>query len=147
MLRQIVRRALPGPDADAFETRASELHRAVAGDGGDAIEAAKAMRATLDTVVRQLSARSFQPEDLRAMLAGLVADGLDGRYRDYAGAEQATMAIGSLLDYLAKTGSLRDVRGANRALDRLHDTVKNDEAYKPQRFRDALAELGRTLGR
>ena len=146
MLRQIVRRALPGPQADAFDQRVAGLHRAVAGDGGDALEAAAALRATLASVVRQLAERTFQPADLRAMLGGLIRDGLDGRYRDYAGAEQATMAIGSLLDYLAKTGALRDVRGANRALDALHASVTNDEAYKPARFRDALAGLDRTLG-
>ena len=146
MLRQIVRRALPGPQADAFDQRVAGLHRAVAGDGGDALEAAASLRATLASVVRQLADRTFQPGDLRAMLRGLVRDGLDGRFRDYAGAEQATMAIGSLLDYLARTGALRDVRGANRALDALHASVINDEAYKPARFRDALAGLDRTLG-
>jgi hypothetical protein len=145
MLTHIVRRALPGPQAEAFEQRLAELHRAVAGDGGDALEAARLMRTTLDSVVRQLGSRTFRPDDLQAMLAGLVRDGLDGRYRDYAGAEQATMAIGSLLDYLAKRGSLRDVRGANRALDRLHASVRNDEAYKPAQFRDALGELQKVV--
>jgi hypothetical protein len=145
MLRHIVHRALPGPQADAFDARVADLHRAVAGDGGDALDAARALKATLDGVVRQLASRTFQPADLRAMLAGLVKDGLDGRYRDYAGAEQATMAIGSLLDYLAKTGALRDVRAANRALDALHAAVVNDEAYKPARFRESLLQLQRAV--
>jgi cytochrome c554/c'-like protein len=147
MLRQIVRRALPAPSADAFEDRLARLHQAVSGDGGDAIEQAKAMRATLDSVINQLAGRHFDLADLRGMLAGLLQDGLDGRYRDYAGAEQATMAIGSLLDFLARRGALQDVRAANRALDAVYETVKNDEAYKPGRFREALAALGRTLGR
>jgi hypothetical protein len=147
MLRQIVRRTLPEAESDAFRTRTAELHRAVAGDGGDPLEAAKAMRATLDAVVRQLSSRSFVAEDLRAMVAGLAEDGLNGQYRDYAGAEQATMAIGSLLNYLGKRGGLKDYRAANAALDRLYEAVKDDERFRPERFQAALAELGKVAGR
>jgi hypothetical protein len=147
MLRQIVKRALPEPDARAFRERTDELHRAVAGDGGDPLEAARAMRSTLGAVVKSLAGRSFRGEDLRAMVQGLVADGLDGQYRDYAGAEQATMAVGSLLAYLDKRGELRDRRAANAALDRLHEAVKDDEKYRPARFQSALAELGRIVER
>jgi hypothetical protein len=144
MLRQIVRRALSAEDANAFAQRTTELHKAVAGDGGDAIEAAKAMRATLDGVVEQLARRSFGRDDLRAMAAGLVEDGLAGNYRDYAGAEQATMAIGSLLNFMAKRGDV-DARAANAALERVHATVRNDEKYRPDAFRDALGGLGEVI--
>ena len=147
MLRQIVRRALPQDEARDFNDRVAALHKAVAGDGGDALESARAVRAMLERVMRQLATRSFRGEDLRAMLAGLVGDGLDGAYRDYSGAEQATMAIGSLMGFLGKRGELRDLRAANAALDRLYDTVKDDEKYRPERFRAALDELGRTVNR
>ncbi len=145
MLRQIARRALDSGEARAFDEKVSQLHRAVAGDGGDPVEAARSMRATLDSMVPRLAARAFRPEDLRSMLAGLVADGLDGQYRDYAGAEQATMAIGSLLGFLARQGELPRLGAANAALDRLHLAVRDDEKYRPERFQAALAELGRTL--
>jgi hypothetical protein len=145
MLRQIVRRALPAESA-AFDERVAQLHRAVAGDGGDPLEAAQAMRATLDSLVNQLSFRAFSGEDLRAMVAGLVRDGLEGRYRDYAGAEQATMAIGSLLSFLGKRGELKDFRAANAALDRMHAAVRDDEKFRPERFQAALAELGKAMG-
>lgn len=146
MLRQIARRALPAKDAAAFDERVAALHRAVAGDGGDPHEAARALRATLQSMLEPLARHRFRPEDLRGMLSGLVRDGLDGRYRDYAAAEQATMAIGSLLNFLARRGALRDVRGANTALDRLHEAVREDEKYRPERFQSALLQLGKTLG-
>jgi hypothetical protein len=79
------------------------------------------------------------------MLSGLVQDGVAGKYRDYAGAEQATMAIGSLLSFLARSGGLREVRAANAALDRLHETVRDDEKYRADRFEAALAGIGRVL--
>jgi hypothetical protein len=105
------------------------------------------MRDTLDALSVQLATRSFTPEDLRAMVAGLVEDGLAGQYRDYAGAEQATMAIGSLLAFLGKRGELKDMAAVNAALDRLHATVKDDEKYRPERFREALADVGRFVGK
>ena len=145
MLRQIVKVALPAEQANAFAQRVNELHKAVAGDGGDAMESARALRASLDSLVKQLATRSFRSADLRAMLSGLVADGLDGQYRDYAGAEQATMAIAGLLNYLGRRGELGDARAANAALDKLYETVKDDERYRPERFRAALGDLGRTV--
>ncbi|MGE5615749.1 MAG: multiheme c-type cytochrome [Bacillota bacterium] len=145
MLRQIARVALGEEIAREFDTRVAALHRAVAGDGGDTTEAARALHATLDTMIRELSTRTFRPADLRAMLRGLVDDGLNGRYHDYSGAEQATMAIGSLLNHLGKRGELRNLRAVNGALDRLYDAVKDDDRYRPERFTAALADLGRTI--
>jgi hypothetical protein len=55
------------------------------------------------------------------------------------------MAIGSVLNFLAKRGELSGVRAANAALDRLHAEVRNDETFRPERFRAALAELGKTV--
>jgi hypothetical protein len=147
MLRAIVRQTLPPEEAQRFAQRMDDLKRAVAGDGGDSLEAAKALRTALDDVVRRLAVRRFRTEDLRGMLAGLVDDGLDGRYHDYAAAEQATMAIASLLDYLAKHGALRDLRAANTALDGVYESVKNDEKYQPERFRVALGELRKVVMR
>lgn len=147
MLRAIVRQALPGEEANAFAQRVTQLRLAVAGDGGDALDAARALRAAIDGVVKRLAVRRFRPEDLHAMLSGLLGDGVAGDYRDYAGAEQATMAIASLLDYLARHGGLADVRRANAGLDRLYDEVKNDEKYRPERFREALADLRKAIVR
>ena len=80
------------------------------------------------------------------MVSGLVADAAAGQYRDYAGAEQATMAIASLLNYLARRGELADVRGVNAALDKVYETVKDDETYRPERFQAAVAALGARTG-
>lgn len=147
MLRQIVRRALPTEEANVFAQRVAELHRAVAGDGGEPMQAARSLKGLLESITPRLAARSFGVEDLRAIASGLVEDGLAGQYRDYAGAEQATMAIGSVLAFLGRRGGLADFAAANAALDRLHATVRDDEKYRPERFREELASLGRIVGR
>ena len=147
MLRQIVRRTFPA-DEKNFNDLVSQLHRAVGGEGGDALDAARKLRAGLDLTIKRLATRNFTSEDLRAMLNGMIEDGLAGQYSDYQGAEQATMAMGSVMNFLAKRGELRvSTADANKALDRLHETVKDDEKYQPQRFRAALADLKKTVSR
>jgi serine/threonine protein kinase HipA of HipAB toxin-antitoxin module len=145
MLRQIARRTGTPDEANAFAQRVSDLHRAVAGDGGDPAEAAQALRSSLEALTRAIAAHAFTDADLRAMLAGLAEDGARGEYRDYAGAEQATMAMAGLLGYLARRGELQNVRAANAALDRLYDAVKDDEAYRPERFGAAVEALAKTV--
>jgi hypothetical protein len=146
MLRQIVRRAFPA-DSAAFNDLVSRLHKAVAGEGGNALEAARRLHKGLDAVVGKLRVREFDDRDLRAILAGLVEDGLAGEYRDYAGAEQASMAMASVLNFLAGRGALGDARAANAALDRLFETVRDDEKYLPERFQSALAGLKTIVAR
>lgn len=146
MLRQIVRATFPA-DAAAFDDLVLHLHRGVAGEGGDAMEAARRLRQGLDGVVAKLRGREFGDRDLKAIAAGLVDDGMAGHYGDYAGAEQAAMAVASVMNFLARRGALGDVRAANAALDRLFETVKDDEKYRAERFRAALAGLRALLGR
>ena len=146
MLRQIVRRTFPA-DSAAFDDLVLQLHKAVAGEGGDALEAARRLHKGLEAVVAKLRTREFDDRDLRAILAGLVDDGMAGRYGDYAGAEQASMAIASVLNFLAGRGAIADVRAANAALDRLFETVKDDEKYRLERFQAALGGLQTIVAR
>ncbi|HEX4944487.1 MAG TPA: multiheme c-type cytochrome [Usitatibacteraceae bacterium] len=146
MLRQIVRQVFPG-DSSAFNDLVMRFHKAVAGEGGDAQESALQLHKGLDSVVAKLRARDFGERDLRAILAGLVEDGLAGQFGDYAGAEQATMAIASVLDFLARRGEIADVRAARGALDGVFEAVKDDEKYRRERFVSALALLKTTLAR
>jgi hypothetical protein len=146
MLRLIVRRVMPG-DAEQFNDAVAKLHKAVAGEGGDALAEAKRLKAGLDVVIARVGKYNFTNADLVAMLGALVEDGMSGQYADYAGAEQATLAIGSLLDFMVKTGAVKNVSEANAALDALHEAVKDDEKFRPERFRQALAGLQPLLRR
>jgi hypothetical protein len=144
MLRQIVRRMLPGEEA-TYNGLVNSLHRAVAGEGGDAIDAAGKLRKGLDVVIEKLATREFSAADLRAMLDGMIEDGLAGQYSDYQGAEQATMAMASVMNFLAKRGELKAGPEARAALDKVYAAVKDDEKYQPQRFQAALADLKKTV--
>ncbi len=146
MVRQIVRRTFPA-ESGTFNDLVLQLHRAVAGEGGEPMESARRLRKGLDAVVEKLRAREFGDADLKGILAGLVEDGLAGQYADYSGAEQASMAIASVLNFLSRRGAVTDVRAANAALDRLFETVKDDEKYRPERFQAALAGIQKSVAR
>lgn len=145
MLRPLARRVLGTDGANEFAQSVAALHRAVAGDGGDTMEAARALRESLKGLTRALAVRAFTPEDLRSIALMLVDDGLRGDYRDYAGAEQATMAIAGLMRFLSERGQLAHAGKASAALDRLYDAVKDDEKFNPARLTAALEELRPTL--
>ncbi|HEY2630243.1 MAG TPA: hypothetical protein VGI57_14025, partial [Usitatibacter sp.] len=145
MLRQIARCVLPGEKANEFAQRINDLNQAVAGDGGDPTEAVGQMRSTIDAMTPAIAAHAFSGADLRTMLAGLADDGARGEYHDYSSAEQATMAIGGLLGFMGRKGEIKDYRAANAALDKLYDSVKDDEKFRPERFRAALEDLRATV--
>jgi hypothetical protein len=138
MLRQVVRRV----SADG-ETRLAQqvgqLHRAVA-EGSEALDRARAVRRTISDLLPAIGAHKFSRQDLQGILIGLIDDGLAGEYSDYQGAEQAVMAIQSIVDFLRKQGSLRTPAVAH-AMQRLLAAVARDEGYSVVMFQRALREL------
>ncbi len=74
------------------------------------------------------------------MLVGLIDDGLAGQYRDYQGAEQAVMALQSVVDFMGRHGMLRST-AVRPAMRRLLAAVANDEKYQPAGFEQALRDL------
>jgi hypothetical protein len=105
MLRQIVRRVTPG-ESDAFQQRVDELHRA-GGIGRRRIPAGA--RGRRDDRADGSPDRDVPlfGNDVRAILNGLIDDGLAGQYTDYQGAEQAAMAVQSVVDFMGRHALLR----------------------------------------
>ena len=89
-------------------------------------------------LIAVLDKRTIGDADMRAVLAGLINDGLNGQFRDYAGAEQATMAIGSVANFMYQRGVLKSARDVNSGLVQLQAAVANDERYSPAQFQTAL---------
>jgi hypothetical protein len=83
---------------------------------------------------------------MRAVLAGLIDDGVNGQYRDYAGAEQATMAIGSVANFMFQRGILKSASGVNAGLASLRAAVSDDERYRPAQFQAALRNFRGVAG-
>ncbi len=144
MVRQIARVVDPAL-GERISATMTQLQQSVTG-GGDAAGQARALKADMADLVARLDKRAFGEAEMRAVLAGLVDDGLNGQYRDYAGAEQATMAIGSVANFMYQKGALKSARDINGGLAGLQAAVANDERYRPDQFVAALRSFRGTVG-
>ncbi|SLN57182.1 multiheme c-type cytochrome [Oceanibacterium hippocampi] len=142
MLRVIAGHVAPEL-GDMLQDQTRALHQAST-DGIDATGAAvAALQDTLSQLIEKFASHSFGGDDMKALLKGVIDEGLRGEYVDYAAAEQATMAIGSILDAMQKAGLIDqatfDAMGAK--LDEAYASVEKDEAYKPATYVAALQAL------
>jgi len=144
MVRQIARVVDPGL-GERIASTMTRLQQAVVA-GSDAMGQAKALRADMGLLVADLEKRDIGPADMRAVLVGLIDDGVRGQYRDYAGAEQATMAIGSVANFMFQKGALKSARDVNASLAALQAAVGNDERYSPAQFEASLKHFRGTVG-
>jgi hypothetical protein len=139
MLRQIVAR-VDAAGAPRFNAQLDRLERAIA-NGDDALVQARATLQECDQVLARIVAfRHFSSDDLRAMLDGLLEQGLNGDYSSYQSAEQATMAVQSMTDLMSRIGVVR-AASVQPALTRLLLSVADDEQFRPQTFQAALRDL------
>jgi hypothetical protein len=133
------------PLGDRIASRMNQLQQTVTG-GGDAIGTARALKADVGQLTAELEQRTLTAVDMRGVLAALVDEGLNGQFRDYAGAEQATMAIGSVTNFMYQKGILKSARDINGGLANLQAAVANDERYSPGQFETALRNFRGSVG-
>lgn len=151
MLRNIVRAVNPSA-ATAFATQIQQVHRTIAGEPGtqglNPLAETKKLSAMVDKQIRFFETCSFTSKDLRNILRNLIDEGLANGYTDYAGAEQAFMAISSVASYLQKSGAFTaaEVRDTNATLASMRRILGNDENYQPERFKTELGRLRKQLG-
>ena len=121
-----------------------KLHQAVAGVGEMRTEALALKKLALE-IVPIIDTRALDNNVVRRVAMRLVDEGSAGDYADYAAAEQVSMAIGSVGNYLAKNGALRDVSAFNTQMRKLNTTLASDERYKPADFQAQLLPLRNLL--
>lgn len=136
MLRLVLRQTDPAL-GERFTQAVLQLNQAVAGTG-DMGERALAVKALADEAARRIAGTGVTNDNLRAMALALVDDGLAGAYADYAGAEQAAMALGSVVNTLHRLGQLPSAASLNKGLSQLRAGLVKDEAYDPADFQARL---------
>ena len=136
MLRLMLRQIDPAL-SERFTQAVLQLNQAVAGNG-DMAERGQAVKALAEEAARKISTSGVGKDHLRAMALALVDDGLGGAYADYAAAEQAAMAIGSVVNTLYKLGQLKSAANLNQGLANLRAGLVQDEAYQPVDFQARL---------
>lgn len=136
MLRLVLLQVDP-PRGEAFVQAVAQLNAAVAGNG-DVPARARAVKAAADEAARTVAQRGVTHAHLRGMALALVDDGLQGGYADYAGAEQAAMALGSVVNTLHRLGELPSAARLNQGLAQVRAGLVKDEAYDVRDFQARL---------
>lgn len=132
MALALSRAIVPG-QADNLETALRNLHVA----NGDSIDAIRTAAASLDEVLARLQSQvgksTLKNQELR-ILREILATGAEGNFLDYAAAEQAFMAVQMLVFEIGDSD-------LQEQLDRLGDSLLDDERYRPAQFARLLAGM------
>jgi hypothetical protein len=146
MLRVIVARVAPAA-AKALSEHMLALHRATT-ENWDAVvrEATEVRRAAIE-LVQSLSSRDFTRDDMKDLAEGVVSIALFGDGADYSGAEQATMALGSIASAMRMAGylSAEHTKAVNDTLTELDKSIADDATYQPATFLKALQHFQKAL--
>jgi len=144
IFRLILRAIDPGAAATiADQTRA--MHRATLTDRAALNRAANSLKASIDRALPLVAENSYEPSLLKVVLNKVLEEARRGEYRDYAAAEQATMAVQSLVVAFesAQAADAPKLTALNVQMEALYKQVESDTRYQPARFVSALEQLAR----
>jgi len=140
MMRALVN-VVDANGSKAFNDQVIKLHMAVSDGKGDAMMEARKLLEDVRRYNKQFENRSFTNTDLQGVIKALITEAGSGVFSDYAGAEQAYMAISSIANGLSKRGALANAKEVNVKLAALRKTLANDEKYRPAEFQKELLNL------
>ncbi|MDA0262433.1 MAG: multiheme c-type cytochrome [Proteobacteria bacterium] len=128
---------------NALKAQTTKLHSASTQGAEGTTAAAKEMLDTVNKLVGKFASHSFAKKDMEALLNGIIQEGVKGEFVDYATAEQATMAMGSIVNAMrtAKIIDEAQYKTVSDALNGAYEATAKDEAYKPTQFVDALRKI------
>ena len=143
LMLQIITRRVDPALSDQLKTRSRALHKASTESFDAVVTQAKALRQITGRMVQKFASHRFAKGDLTALFDGIVAMGLKGEYVSYAGAEQATMALSSIINALRDTGAINKSEFAtlDKALKTVYNAVAKDESYDNAAMMAALKTL------
>jgi len=147
MLRIIAERIDPALGRTLGE-RMLALFHATTQNRDQSLAEAKQIKAVADQLVETFKIHDFGRDDIRALATGVINDGLDRKdFVEYAAAEQATMALSSIIAAMRNVGMLTEpqFKTVNSALDKLYDAVAKDEQYRAPTFAAALRDFNQAL--
>jgi len=145
----IIAQQISPESGKAFMDQVKGLHQA-AMQGQDALaQAARNLKGASDRLVSQISGHDFGRATLLGLFGRMVEEGLAGEFVAYAAAEQATMAMSSILATMNAAGVVDEGKKKEMegALDQAYKALEDDDAYKPEEFVAALRSLQATLPR
>lgn len=140
MLRVLVNSLDPDKGTRLAE-QTRQLHKAST-ESVDAFHAAaKDLKQTTGDLVSMFSGHRFGEADISKLLTGLIAEAKGAEFSDYAGAEQATMAIGAVLSAATQMGMTELADAAKDPLDKAFAALAKYDAWDYAGFRSAIEAI------
>lgn len=148
VMLQVLTKVLDPALAKSIALKTSILHSDGSKGMAQLAAAAGDLRELTGQMVTKFAASPFDGDVMKAMIKGLVQAGLDGQYSDFADAEQAAMAIDTLVAAMRTEKAAPDdqLQKLTQALDAIYAATAKDEAYQAGRFNTALAGVRAALG-
>jgi hypothetical protein len=144
MLRAIVRAILP-EESSAFDASVRAVHLSVsmgvAPAGRNYLDLAGDLSALIGRLLPRIEQQSFPAATQRAILLALIDEAQDSSFRDYAGAEQAYMAVSNLINELLKNGALAPAAALEGDMRAVLATLRDDERFDGVSFTAGMLAL------
>ena len=141
----VMLRVLANAVDQPMSTRLLEQTRArhqSASEGQEAtLKALAELSTTVDALVETFAATDFDVKAMWEIYDSLVSEGLKGEFVDLITAEQATMAIGSILAAIETSGAAEDLNPYNEALSKAYAAIDKSDSYTPANYTAALKSL------
>jgi hypothetical protein len=129
--------------AKAFAEDLRLLHREASESAARGQAVATRMRDRLDGLLPKLGAWKVDAAAVKGVLRALLADGQKGEFLDYAGAEQASLAVQALFEDLFALGAITEAQLGQVAAEneKLLAAVENPERYETAGAKAAFQRL------
>jgi hypothetical protein len=132
------------PAAAKLRADLRKLHQATSEGRGNAQATAKAIRANIAKLLPKLEAWKVNQTALRKLAKGLLDQAVAGEFTDYAGSEQAAMALQSIVYNYLMEGMINDPTYdalERNELAKLLASVEDPDKFNPDRAKKAFKSL------
>ena len=146
MLQVVAARVAPDA-AKTLHDNVVALHRATTENWDAVRHGAEQILPAANAIVAALSRHDFSRDDIKAIAGGLISVTTSGEGAGYSGAQQATMALQSLVYAMKLLGYASDeqVKAMGQGLTGVFEVVANDQTYRPDSFVKALKDFEKTI--
>jgi hypothetical protein len=103
--------------------------------------AANALKETADGLVAKFSTHAFGKDDIAAMMTGVLTQAAAAEFSDYAGAEQATMALSAIAAAARDAGMAELAKVIDAPLAKAFTALDKYDGWDHPGFQAAIAEI------
>ena len=132
------------PDlAPKFDSEIKAFHSSLAGSDRATNEVGKSLEALAEALIDVVSETDFSKDQTLGILEVVIQDALTRRYTDYVAAEQAIMAVDTLLSSMvaASQASIGQTTDMRDEINKAYDAVESPNDYDQDQLTTALEVL------